>query len=59
MNPEEYCHGNVKERMRNQQPDAAEEIKQQGNRGFNRLGRRPDLLLSFFRHAGLNINQFF
>lgn len=59
LNPEEYCHGNVKERMRNQQSETAEEIEEQVNRGFNRLRRRPDLLLSFFRHAGLRVNQLF
>jgi transposase len=59
LNPEEYCHGNVKERMRNQQPDSVEEIEEEVNRGFNRLRRRPDLLLSFFRHAGLRVNQLF
>jgi hypothetical protein len=59
LNPEEYCHGNVKERMRNQQPDSVEEIEREVNRGFNRLRRRPDLLLSFFHHAGLRVNQLF
>ena len=59
LNPEEYCHGNVKERLRNQQPDSAEEIAGQVNRGFARLRRRPDLLLSFFHHAGLHVNQLF
>ena len=59
LNPEEYCHGNVKGRVRNQQPDSAEEIEEQVNRGFARLRRRPDLLLSFFHHAGLRVNQLF
>jgi transposase len=29
LNPEEYCRRNVKERMRNQQPDTVEEIEEQ------------------------------
>ena len=36
-----------------------EEMQQQVERGFNRLRRRPDLLLSFIRHAGLNVKQLF
>jgi hypothetical protein len=27
------------------------------NRGFARLRHRPDLTLSFFRHAGLSVKQ--
>jgi hypothetical protein len=57
--PEEYCRGNVKGRMRNQRPDTVEEIEGEVNRGFNRLRRRPDLLLSFVHHAGLRVNQLF
>ena len=59
LNPEEYCHGNVKERMRNSAPASVEQMQQQVDRGFNRLRRRPDLLLSFVRHAGLNVKQLF
>jgi transposase len=57
LNAEGYCHGNVKERMRNQQPDSVEGIEEQVNRGFNRLRRRLDLLLSFCHHAGLRVNR--
>lgn len=59
LNPEEYCHGNVKERMRNSAPAHVEQMQRQVERGFNRLRRRPDLLLSFIRHAGLNVKQLF
>ena len=51
LNPEEYCHGNVKERMCNRQPDTVGEIEEQVNRSFDCLSRRPDLLFSFFHHA--------
>ena len=59
LNPEEYCHGNVKERMRNSAPASVEQMQQQVERGFNRLRRRPDLLLGFIRHAGLTVKQLF
>lgn len=57
LNPEEYCHGNVKERLRNATPNSVEELCQHVDRGFARLRRRPELLVSFFRHAGLLINK--
>jgi DDE superfamily endonuclease len=44
LNPEEYCHG-------------VEEMQQQVDRGFNRLGKHPDLLLSFFHRAGLGVKR--
>ncbi|MDQ3815505.1 MAG: transposase [Armatimonadota bacterium] len=57
LNPEEYCHGNVKDRIRNSTPQSVSEIQALVDRGFARLRRRPDLLLGFFRHAGLTVNQ--
>lgn len=57
VNPEEYCHGNVKQHLKNWAPDHATEIRHRVNDGFARLRRRPDLLLSFFHHAGLVVNQ--
>ena len=57
LNPEEYCHGNVKEQIRNTTPESVEEMQQQVDRGFNRLRKHPDLLLSFFRHAGLGVKR--
>jgi transposase len=57
LNPEEGCHGNVKERIRNATPETASEIRAQVNREFARLRRRPDLLLSFFHHAGLRVKR--
>jgi transposase len=55
LNPEEYCHGNVKQQLRNTTPTSVEQMQRQVDRGFNRLRKRPDLLLSFFRHAGLGV----
>jgi transposase len=57
LNPEEYCHGNVKKRLKNATPADAEEIRNLLNRGFARLRRRPDLLLGFIHEAGLTVKQ--
>jgi transposase len=57
LNPEEGCHGNVKQHLRNAAPATTHDIRVQVDRGFARLRHRPDLLLGFFRHAGLNVNQ--
>lgn len=54
LNPEEQCHGNVKQHLRNTTPAHVEELQQQVDRGFARLRQRPDLLQSFFHHAGLH-----
>jgi transposase len=57
LDPEEYCHGNVKQHLKNARPTSKEEIRSMLDRGFARLRRRPDLLLSFFHAAGLSVRQ--
>lgn len=57
LNPEEYCHGNIKQHLRNARLITKEEIRSMLDRGFARLRRRPDLLLGFFRTAGLSVTQ--
>lgn len=57
LNPEEYCHGNIKQHLKNARPATKEEIRSMLDRGFARLRRRPDLLLSFFHTAGLSVRQ--
>ena len=57
LNPEEYCHGNVKHHLRNARPSIKQEIRGMLDRGFARLRRRPDLLLSFFRAAKVPVRQ--
>ena len=57
LNPEEYCHGNVKHQLKNARFTDKTEMRQMLNRGFARLRRRPDLLLSFFHAAGLSVRQ--
>lgn len=41
LNPEEYCHGNVKQQLRNACPKTKVDIRAMLNRGFARLRRRP------------------
>jgi len=57
LNPEEYCHGNVKQGLKNARPITKEEIRAMLDLGFARLRRRPDLLLSFVHAAGLSVRQ--
>lgn len=57
LNPEEYCHGNVKGRLANVTPADRQHVRQFVDRGFARLRHRPDLLLSFVHAAGLPLKQ--
>jgi transposase len=57
LNPEEYCHGNVKQRLRNATPANVQQMRTMVHRGFARLRHRPDLLLSFVHAAGLSVRQ--
>jgi transposase len=57
LNPEEFCHGNVKHHLTNAVFLSTTDIRQKLDRGFARLRRRPDLLLACFHHAGLSLNQ--
>jgi transposase len=54
---EEYCHGKVKQQIRNTTSISVVQMQERADRNFNRLRKRLDLLLSFFRHAGLDVNQ--
>lgn len=55
LNPEEYCHGNVKHHLKNAHLTDKAQMRQRLNRGFARLRHRPDLLLGFFHAAGLSV----
>jgi len=57
LNPEEYCHGNVKHHLKNARLTDKAQMRQMLNRGFARLRHRPDLLLSFLHAAGLSVRQ--
>lgn len=55
LNPEEYCHGYVKGRIRNHCAETVEELAKLVRREFARLRYRVDLLRSFFDHAKIPI----
>jgi len=57
LNPEEYCHGNVKHGLKNALPTSKSEMRSMLDRGFARLRHRPDLLLSFFHRVGLSVRK--
>jgi transposase len=57
LNPEELCNGAVKRALQNAAPASVDELHHAARRSFRRLGRRPDILLGFFRHAGLDVTQ--
>ena len=57
INPEENCHGNVKQHLRNATPADVRELCRLVDGGFARLRHRRDLILGFFHHAGLTIKQ--
>lgn len=57
VNPEEVCHGTVKQRLRNLAPKDEAEYRSHVDREFARLRRRPDLVLGFFHHAGLSVKR--
>lgn len=57
LNPEEYCHGNVKVWAANATPEDRLAMRRFLDRGFARLRRRPDLLLAFIHAAGLSVRQ--
>lgn len=57
LNPEEYCHGNVKAHLQNVLLVDQHHIRRLLDAGFARVRRRPDLILGFFHHAGLRVRQ--
>lgn len=56
LNPEEYCHGNIKDHLRNATPTNTSEVIHLLDNGFARVRRRPDLIHGFFKAAGINVN---
>jgi transposase len=55
LNPEELCNGAVKRDMLNAVPGSVGELHRSARRSFRRIGRRPELLTSFFHHVGLGV----
>jgi len=57
INPEEFCHGNVKRAVKNAVFTSKQDIRKRLDGRFAALRKRPDVLLSCFQHAGLSLNQ--
>lgn len=57
LNPEEQCNACVKRAMENALPGSVAELHRLARREFRRLQHRPELIISFFRHAGLSVTQ--
>jgi len=55
LDPEEGCHGDVKQHLRDAAPGDEAEIRRQADREFARAGRDHELVMSFFRHAGISV----
>jgi DDE superfamily endonuclease len=58
LHPEEGCPGHSTQHRRHAVPATLHDLRIQVARGFARVGRRPDLIRGFFRHAGLSVNLF-
>ena len=57
INPEEFCHGTVKQHLRNMTCDSVEAMQQHVDQQFARLRHRRDMILGFFHHAQLTVNK--
>ncbi len=57
INPEECCHGNAKQHLKNATPADKGQVRIMLDREFARIRRRPDLILGFFHRAGLTVRK--
>ena len=55
LNPEEQCNAVVKRAMANALPGSVADLHRLARREFGRLMRRPEMIVTFFRHAGLSV----
>jgi len=55
LNPEEQCNALVKRAMASALPGSVADLHRLARREFGRLKRRPEMIVSFFRHAGLSV----
>jgi transposase len=55
LNPEEQCNALVKCAMANALPGSVADLHRLARREFCRLQRQPEMIVSFFRHAGLSV----
>ncbi len=56
LNPEEQCNAIVKRAMANALPGLVADLHRLARREFSRLKRQPEMIVRFFRHAGLSVN---
>ena len=55
LNPEEQCNALVKCAMANALPGSVDDLHRLARREFRRLQSRPEMIVSFFQHAGLSV----
>jgi hypothetical protein len=55
LNPEEQCNVVVKRALANALPGSVADLHRLACCEFDRLTRRPEMIVSFFRHAGLSV----
>jgi transposase len=55
LNPEEQCNAFVKRAMENALPESVADLHRLARREFARLQSHPEMIVSFFRHAGLSV----
>jgi transposase len=55
LNPEEQCNALVKHAMANALPGSVDDLHRLARREFGRLKHRPEMIVRFFRHAGLSV----
>jgi transposase len=55
LNPEEQCNALVKRAMANALLGSVDDLHRLARREFGRLKRHPEMIVRFFRHAGLSV----
>jgi transposase len=55
LNPEEQCNALVKRAMENALPGSVADLHRLVRHEFCRLQDKPEMIVSFFRHAGLSV----
>jgi len=55
LNPQEQCNALVKRAMANALPGSVDDLHRLARREFGRLKRHPEMIVRFFRHAGLSV----
>ena len=58
LNPEAFCHGNVKRHVKNAVFLSVKEIRISSDARFARLSKRPDILHGCFHHTNSNLTNF-